>query len=339
MLGLAGPVELAPEVALSAGLIALALAWIVLYGLQSGYDSTLGALLRWLHDHTSVKFFGIKLTDPIPFGKIDHWIKGRIGDGMRAVEYGMSGTVHWMEYTWRLTVDSLEWFARETTGAIETLATGTLPAWIDAGTRPLHAAIGALYGELNSLRLEGQALVLRYAHSIEAEMEREFGIAWRGIDAIGKSAAAALESAVHGIEARIASLADYIYHGVSARLGHLERLLAGGLIAAIALEAIGRVWPYFKCGNVRRAARGICRADTAILDLLFGAGIEALLVSDLCGLVTALSAVARKAEPLLLEFVSVENALIGCHGIEAAPLLALPAVTVPAQTTTVALAA
>ncbi len=79
--------------------------------------------------------------------------------------------------------------------------------------------------------------------------------------------------------------------------------------------------------------------DAGLLALLLGDAIEALVVADLCEFIWLLSNVARRAQPLLLAFVSVENALIGCHGVTAAPLLRLAPTTVPAQSQGITLAA
>ena len=63
-----------------------------------------------------------------------------------------------------------------------------------------------------------------------------------------------------------------------------------------------------------------------------GTRLVALVVSDLCQVVNAMAFAARKFEPILVGFVDVEDALIGCHGATKPEGLDVPTLSLPPVT-------
>jgi len=113
------------------------------------------------------------------------------------------------------------------------------------------------------------------------------------------------------------------------RLHRVEGLL-GVTGMAVAIAAVLRVTP--RCltsGNIGRAARGLCRAPTWLLDVLLLSSFEAFAVADMCSLIAAEVKLAEWFQPLLMDLVSVDEWLIQNCGYSKAPDLTLPALSFP----------
>ena len=111
------------------------------------------------------------------------------------------------------------------------------------------------------------------------------------------------------------------------RLGRVEKLLGVTAMAA-AVAAVFRVTP--ECvtnGNIGRAMRFLCRSPKWLLDALLLGTVEAFIATDLCEFAYLLRKAAEAEVPALMELVSVENALIDCHGTAKPKLFALPPAT------------
>lgn len=96
---------------------------------------------------------------------------------------------------------------------------------------------------------------------------------------------------------------------------------------AIALARLDLSW--IRCRNWRRIGRSVCGLPTDLLDALLLGAFDAFAVADLCDLTYLATAAADELRPVLLEFVDVEEALIGCHGNTSPPDLTLPALRLP----------
>lgn len=117
--------------------------------------------------------------------------------------------------------------------------------------------------------------------------------------------------------------------GIRRRLHRIEGLLGVAGFAAV-LAATLRVTP--RCitdGNIGRAMRFLCRSPKWLLDLLLTGAVEAFVVTDLCEFSYLLQQATKAQVPALLELVSVEDALIGCHGAEKPMLFDLPPADIP----------
>ncbi len=119
-----------------------------------------------------------------------------------------------------------------------------------------------------------------------------------------------------------------------------ERLLgANALTAAVAfaLARFGATW--IRCGNWNKVGKSVCALPAHLIEELFSGAIEAFVVSDLCDFIAAVSAAAHAFQPILLDFVDVEDALIGCHGATKPPALPLREAAPPQRQAYAALAA
>jgi hypothetical protein len=114
------------------------------------------------------------------------------------------------------------------------------------------------------------------------------------------------------------------------RLARIEALLGIGAIAALLARTLG---VSVKCarpgGNLGRIARSICGAPSWLIRFIVAGAIEAFAVADLCEFTHLLSLATKSQRPALMELVSVEDALIGCHGTIKPLVFDLPPADLP----------
>ncbi len=328
------------DIAIGLGVV---VTFLFLYGASKGYDYSFGALLRKMGDVFRAKIPLIGVGVPgggkvaSAFDKVDDIVRDALAAGLVATETALAKWWHAQEALVRYTYDALAYFAGETHNAIDSLVHGTIPQAVGAATKPVTVGLGKLGVKLTALERTFERRLTLRAQALEAEIDRDFGKAWRGIDHLRGSLSGTIAHGLGIAEAQIHVLNRRFANLVRGRVHRLEMLLAGGVLTAVAIAALTRVFPYWKCTNVRRLMRGTCRANPAWLELLFGAGIEALIVADLCDFIAGVSVAAKAAEPALLAFVEVEDVLIGCHGASKPPPLPLAPLGIPASTTGIAL--
>jgi hypothetical protein len=92
----------------------------------------------------------------------------------------------------------------------------------------------------------------------------------------------------------------------------LEKLFGVLGLTGVVSIALTRLFPWFRCPNTRALNKFACGLRFDLFQFLFGIGIEAMVLADLCAFVGALNFAAREAEPLLLDFVGAEQALLKC---------------------------
>lgn len=180
-------------------------------------------------------------------------------------------------------------------------------AWIQAEQRVNHA----------QTKVAGHATTTAHvAHRTAIALPRAVEHEW-DIPAL-RERTAAIE---HGL-ARL-------WHWVRARNGFIP--LVGTVVpVALATALVATALPrlrlgWLRCESLGRLGRKIgCGGFGAIEDVLFGA-VTALAITDICTFSAAAYRVAQKLEPVLLEIVDVQEALVGCHGATRPPALHLPA--------------
>ena len=153
----------APAAGITAGLILLAFAWVVLYGSMRGYDYSFGALVRKLADMVDdIWLVGGKLADALR--AMDYFVMARMADGLDELEEQMSRL--WYGLTWivRETGHALEAFGADVQAAIEGIVGGDIPAQVGAATRPLSDAIGAFRKGLRRY-VEDGSKPLKWGHN------------------------------------------------------------------------------------------------------------------------------------------------------------------------------
>lgn len=313
---------------LTAGLAAL-VGLVLALALRTFWLQTIGRLLdalaSVLNIHVGPVHFGLgKYVDAL-----NTTVERELGGFVHAMERPFALWLHANVQAWKWTVDGLGWFAAGVHQAFDNVVHGTLPRVIHDTTHTVTVKVGSV-----SVALRAQVAALERelnakAKGLERTLELEFGKAWRGIDHIRGQAIPRLWHSVAGLEADVAGLEHSVGRVIPHRLTRLEKLLGAGVLGGIAIAALARVFPYFQCSNVKRAMRGICRADRALLDLLLGVGVEAAITLNICQAVKVMTAAADAFEPELRGLVAVTGAAVQCSGGDAPTILNVRGVALP----------
>jgi len=253
---------------LSVGLLAIATS-LVLFGLLKGYDATLGALLHTLSSRIrGVRFVGGKIADVLD--DIDDTVRDSIGRAALYFEHKSAQFFHGAAWLWEATIDTTVDLARATADAIGGIIGGEIPQQITERTRTIHDELS----KTNAwAKARERALARQWAHGID-RLQRDARAdrlaAQRGIDAID----ARIEARFEGIEAGIGEAFAGVRSWAGARLGALDGRMTGvlsivgaGALTAAAVRALDMRFPFYKCSNVQRFNRALCRGNP---DLLMG---------------------------------------------------------------------
>ena len=124
---------------------------------------------------------------------------------------------------------------------------------------------------------------------------------------------------IAGLRERARAIADHV-ENLFQQTRKLDALLGTAAFTGAVAFALARLdVSWIRCRNWNRIGKGICGLPSDLLETLLAGTIDALVVSDLCDFAYLLGQATREVEPALLSFVSVENALIGCHGTSRPP--------------------
>ncbi len=317
-----------PVITITGALLLEILIWATLFTLIIFYDHTFGAFIRKLADMVEdIWIVGGPLGDALDAS--DRFVMRQMAAALNGLETAVAAT--WGSLAWlvRETADALVDFASDVYYAIEGLVEGVIPTQVEQRTRPLAQGLAART-RIEDRRAREEALArTRGIDAVNRDLTVEARARERGIDRIESLLTTLVIPRIRGLEQGLADVIGFTRRNLAIRTRRLEQLLAAGAIGAVAIAALTRVFPYWQCTNVRRLMRGTCRANPAWLGLLFGAGIEALVVTQLCDFINALSVAAKQAQPLLLEFVDAENVLIGCYGMTRPPELPIGPLGIP----------
>jgi hypothetical protein len=258
--------------AVTGALILALLLWATLFGLQKFYTYTLGAVIRGIA-HLLDKIVPFYDLGSSTIGKLDDGVQYSIGLALTAAERSVART--WQGLTWivRETGDTLEFFAHATVEALHAITHGEIPAQVRAQAQPATQAIADLRRSTSATLSTLRAQIATAVHGVELELDRLFGQARAGIDALQRNAIPRLAQELAGVRARVGALGGYVHGALDRRIGRLEGRIAGSAIAAGALAAIYARVPWIRCSNVGKLGRAACRTDTGLLDALLAGSL------------------------------------------------------------------
>lgn len=349
-----------PEFVYIVGLFFAVVGYMVARGLLATWTHSIGYLLQWLAGELTFKvgagFFSSKIDLGGPFRAADHFIVTALQNWCAGAEIEMGYFLHGSEHLWRLTAESIDYLARETSLTFDWIAHVHLPKWAKwaalAAVPPAllarlvaHAVAQLVHVAARTARTvvhETRVEVLRLPHALERRLTRDE----RAIAKLAAAAAAAAGTIAIPHVGGFASPWPEIrgltrrWWRLARRVSRLEALLGVTAMAAAMANVFGL--PNWRCltrGNVGRTMRHLCGLDEALLGFLLAGTMEALIVTDICDFAYLLTQATEAVTPGLLELVAVEDALIGCHGATAPPPLTVPALNLPRPTLELALAA
>jgi hypothetical protein len=332
------------------GLLAL-LGCAVCLGLLFAWRNTLGALIEAITGFLTIKVFGLHVNFGWPLTKVDNVVQAALSRGAHDLEvvagrffHALGVILGWMVNFMVATVNTME-------RAIGFLLHVHLPRYVKWAIR---AAFPLAW--LTKLVAQEVAKAIpftkKYAHALVHDVEAELEKFARGIEAdatkskkkllAALAAIAALGGAIH--IPRVHLTLPKAWYGLTKRLAKLERrmhrvegLLAAGVLAAAMANVLGVTARCLRSGNIGKLARLACGAESWIIRFLEFGTIEAFVATDLCDFSDLLITTAEGLRPALMDFVSVENALVGCHDFDAPRTFTLPPVSLPAPVGSVAL--
>lgn len=265
--------EAAPAVPVVAGAAWLLIgfgvlfAYLTMFGLKTGYDYSLGALLNRMAQLTShVWAVGGSISHAVD--SVNHWVENRLADGLSGTELAVAKWWHGMEWIVTTTADTLAQFGMDVEAGFAALVNGVIPATIATNTAALERQLHNLRAQATAIAGSLVQLMLDRTHAIETTVARDFGAALRGIDDIRGAVSERLGTFGRAVEAEIAGLRGYVNGALTRRV---EAALAGagaGALAWASVSALSAALGLLRCTNVQKAARAACRMDTGALDAL-----------------------------------------------------------------------
>lgn len=328
------------------GLMAL-LGCFVCMGLRYGWIHTFGWLLEKLADALHFKILGhgidfggpIRYANAVVLNQLEGMAEGfqaSAGYFLHAAAYlfawGLGETAHLAEETlhfgrWLTHIHLPRYVRWAVTALVPPLLIARLAGLVQRYVMPRVAKLIA--GAAHDTRVVVERLPIALGREL-ARDERAIAHLQAQVGAIAGHVPVALPHSYptpwklwRGLTRRAAR--------IERRLGRLESLLGVAGFAAIMAKTLGL--PDWRCltrGNVGRLSRALCGLDKALVDLFLLGTAEVMIASDLCSFAQAMTAAAKTAEPLLMDFVNVEQALIHCPSASYPEKLAVPALDLAA---------
>lgn len=331
MLRLAGEIAPAPAIpaaGMTAALLVLLFAWIVLRGLKRSYEWSLGAVIQ-----AAVKFAGkVPLFGRFlgyPFDKADHFVREAMAVGLRKIDQAVAECWHSLVWLVRETYNGLVAVAVASYEAVDDLITHEIPTQVKTRTVPLARDIRAEGIARTALAAAMGAALAAQEAALERELADLFGRARRGIDALKRNDIRRAAWIAAGGLAIALGVRSLINRGVNARIRELLGRLAVPAIGGIALAIVLRVAPWLKCSNVRNFNKALCRLPVGLLNDLFGLALAVVTLSDLCRIGRVAQGLARFVQPALLDLVTAVDAGTKCTSFARPAAIPLDAATLP----------
>lgn len=341
----AGAAEVPAIAYLVVGLLML-LAWLAARGLLAAWSNSFGALFDWLGHHLNfhVGWFHVDLGKP--FYAVDGLLRGWLSDAAAKTEHAAGYLFHGF-------AEIQLWIARETLAAASEAAMFgrwlvhvEIPGAIHAATHALHVASSTITHRVHSIetRVVHVTRIVRVAAvaaagSVVPRIAIPYASEWHWIHrhwkGLTRAVAAAGAIAVPGTlpwlwdRHRIGAI-EHALPRIYARLRRLEGVFTSVGAAAIVANALPRLGlRWLRCRNVGRIGSALCGLEPLLVDALVLGTLDAIAVADLCLFSDGLRLTAEAIRPELEAFVTVTDALVGCHGAAKPLPLGLPTASLP----------
>ena len=304
-------------------------AFIICLGMLKGYQFSFGYLLGWLANHLKFHIplpFGAGFTLDIgyPFAYIDRLIVEQLQAGVSFGEWTLHHALAGWEFLQR-------WNARLIEDPGRAIWHGLVWTW-DVNFPNWHKAT---VGQLAPRIRRAQHKADQASSSADTAAKVAHGIAVRlPHDLAAQRAAIERTTIAHVFDTPQWRGISHRQARLNARLNRLAAEVAGVGTAAFAATMLANLWGNSRSCNksggvIGRLARFLCGLEKWLPDLLMLGVIEGFAVGDLCDFTHLLTAATKEIKPGLLEIVTVEQALVGCHGTTTPVSLTMPALSLP----------
>jgi hypothetical protein len=264
-----GAAGAAAVAALTGALVLTVIAFCLIYALSKFYDSVLGYALRR---------FASAIDGAIPFGNPVGAVVGRVDDAVmagfgRALD-GLAGSTahvfHALAWVVASLWDAVNDLGRATLQAVIGLKHGDVPTAITHRTAGLARRVAQLERGRESLVRRLTATVNARVGRLDAELDRTFGLARRGIDALRGDITTILRRGLTGVRGDLAALRRYTYGRLTRRISRLEAAVGAGVLTAAVLRVLARAMPWYRCANVKGFNKWLCKSPPGGLNNLLG---------------------------------------------------------------------
>ena len=326
------------RVAVKLGPLAIALATLLGFAAAYGICSISLYFLRGIFSFVDHGVLGIVGKIPGVGGWVDSKVEAAEQRLTHWIGQAAAGSEARMADAFHSSADLTHSIGHEIMG--QAIATWQLTHWVanlawsiangEAWQEIFHNTITTTKAQVKQLQRTERAHAKRIAHTADAH-------ALPSLREQARARENALARDHAGTRARTREAENGI-EALWAKVRHLDKITTGVLASALVATALGRLGSgWIRCSNVGRLGRRLCGIDTRLLEALLGAATISFVVSDLCEFTHLLSQAAQKVEPLLLDFVKTEDALINCRGATKPPNLPLRASRLPPLQTAAAL--
>lgn len=293
------------------------LGYIVARGLIATWTHSLGFLLNWLGNELSFKiptgFSHITVDLGGPFLEVDRLVLTALQTWAAGLEAETAYFWHGSATLLQWTVDQVSGLADDTADAFEWMIHSHLPKWAKYAVAPgaLVPLIAKLViGELRSHLPTITKTITTYVHEVPSIVNRV------------THAAGAIPLpnpwAIPHFHRWYLDLTKW-RRVTQERLARLEKLLGAAGLAIAMANVLGL--PNWRCltrGNVGKTARHLCGLSGSALTDLLGLIADALILTDICTIITLLEKGLALVQPALTDFITGASAL-ACYGANVQP--------------------
>lgn len=321
-----GP-EVAPE---AEGLAALVVytAYLVAIGLLWVWRSTLGAVLvafsRWAAGVT-IKVWKFHVSPLAPLADATAWIDAEVDHALGvaadntqraalALFHSAAHVLYWIG-------DEIGGLAYDVAQRFERTATVTIPSAITRATHVLTQRLAAAERMVDHAISATIPAIQHRISSLDRARQAAEAEAAREAVTLKHDVAVVLPHEIAAADAWIGRTAKQA-RAAARRLANIEALLTVSGVAAlvsVALSTLKLNW--IKCPALGRIGKNHGCVPWHLLEDMLGGTFVALAATDVCKWSGLITGAAQDARPVLMEFVNVENALVGCHGAVGPPAL------------------
>lgn len=324
-------VDLAPEVVLAIGLLAVVASYLLARALVYIWEYTFGAMLKGIANVLpgGWKVFGHTIIPDTAaaFRHLESQVFTSLQNWASSSERAVAGVWHAMGAVWRWNAGIAEWLAKETDHAVEWLIHVRTP-------KITRALILSAFPVAFLTRLIAAQIAKLIPHVAKVVTTVEHTITHTIVHTVTKAGAVVLPGPlgiphiwkeIRGFTKRLAR--------IHWRLSRLEALLGVTGMAIAMARVLGL--PNWRCltrGNVGRTVRHLCGLPTHLLDDLLGLLVDVLIVEDICQVITLLTqGLGIIQGPVNTLVGALDGAL--CHGdYGAPPTVEPPALSLPPVT-------
>jgi hypothetical protein len=318
-----------PELVLAVGLFFVVVGYVFARGALATWTHSFGFAFLWLGAALVIKipiphFRDVRVDLGRPFRAVDHAVVTALQNWCAGAEITIGYLLHGMARLATMMGQAIDTLARETSETFEWLVHRHIPRWVRHAVE-LAFPLAWLHKIIAHAIRRAIPAVRKEIHTVRHEVTHE-------VTHIVRRAAPVVLPIPLGlphIRAEIRGLTRRNLR-INRRLHRLEKLLGVAAMAAAMANVLGL--PNWRCltrGNIGRAARHWCGLDKLLVDLLLLGSVEAFVATDMCEFTHLLGIAAKAQRPILMDLVSVENALIGCHGTTKPAAFVLPAADLP----------